>query len=139
MLDLVEEPLDTVARLVNVLAEADSFLAFGLGRNVRLCVLVCQHLAQRVGVVTLVGQKQSAFGKVGDHLERASDVCVLARCRLELEWPTLLVDDRLDFGRDTASEPAQTTNSPPFLPSRPADERERSSFRRSGHHLHGLE
>jgi hypothetical protein len=76
--------------------------------------LVRDQLAQCVGVVTLVGQKQSAFGQVGDHLGRADDVGILARSQLELDWPTLLVDDRMDFGREAASGTAQTTLSPPL-------------------------
>ena len=115
MLDLVEEPLHAVARPVEVLAEANRVFAIGFGRNVRPCVSVRDHLAQRVRVVTLVGQKQSAFGQVGDHLGRAGDVGVMARSQLELDWPTLLVDDRMDFGREAASGAAQTTISTPLF------------------------
>ena len=115
MFDLVEEPLDTVARPVEVLAEADWVFAIGFGRNVRRGVSVRDHLAQRVGVVTLVCQKQSAFWQVSDHLGRAGDVGVLTRCQLQLDWPTLLVDDRMDFGREAASGPAQTTISTPLF------------------------
>ena len=99
MLDLVEEPLDAVARPEEVLAEADWVFSIGFGRNVRPGVLVCDHLAQRVRLVTLVGQKQSVFGQVGDHLGRAGDVGVLARCQPELDWLGLLVADHMDFGR----------------------------------------
>ena len=115
MLDFVEEPLDAIARSVEVLAETDRVFAIGFGRNVRPGVSVCDHLAQRIGVVTLVGQKQSAFGQVGDHLGRAGDVGVLTCCQLELDWPTLLVDDRMDLGREAASGAAQTTISTPLF------------------------
>lgn len=115
MLDLVEEPLDAVARPIEVLAEADRVFAIRFGRNVRPCVSVRDQLAQRVGIVTLIGQKQSTFGQVGDHLGRAGDVGILTRCQLQLDWPTLLVDDRMDFGREAASGAAQTEISTPLF------------------------
>ena len=115
MLDLVEEPLHAVACPVEVFSEADWVFAIGFGRNIRPGVSLRDHLPQRVRVVTLVGQKQSPFGQVGDQLGRAGDVGVLARSQLELDWPTLLVDDRMDFGRKAASGAAQTTISPPLF------------------------
>ena len=115
VLDLVEEPHDAVARSVEVLAEADWVFAIGFGRNVRLGVSARDHLAQRDEIVTLVGKKQGALGQVGDHLRRAGDVGVLASCQLELDRVTLLVDDRMDFGREAASGAAQTTISPPLF------------------------
>ena len=82
MLYLVEEQLDLVARPVEVLAKADWVFAIGFGRNVRPGVSVRDHLAQGVGAVTLVGQKQSAFGQVCDHLGRAGDFAVPASGQL---------------------------------------------------------
>ena len=82
MLYLVEEQLDLVARPVEVLAKADWVFAIGFGRNVRPSASVRDNLAQRVRIVTLFCQKQSAFGQVGDHLGRAGDVGGLASCQL---------------------------------------------------------
>ena len=80
---------------------------------------------ERDAIVTLVYQKQGAFGQVGGYLGCAGDLGILGRCWLELDWPGSLVDDRMDFGREAASGAARTTISPPFLPSRPAGGRER--------------
>ena len=115
VLDLVEKPLEAVARPVELVAEADWVFAIGVGRNVRPGVSVRDHIAQRARAVTLVGQKQGAFGQVGDHLGRAGDVGVLARSQLELDWPALLVDDLMDFGRKTPSGAAETTISTPLF------------------------
>ncbi len=113
MLDLVEEPIDPVARRVQVFAEANWVFAIGFGRNIRPGVSGRDQLAQRVGVVTLVCQKQSVLGQIGYPLARAGDVGILARGQLQLDWPTLLVDDRMDFGREAVSGAAQTTISIP--------------------------
>ena len=109
MRDLVEEPLHVVARPVEVFAEADWDFAIGFGWSVRPGVSVRNNLAQRVRIITLVSQKQSAFGQVGDHLGRAGDVGVMARSQLEFDRPTLLVHDRMDFGRVAAAGAAYTT------------------------------
>ena len=109
MSDFIEEPLHAVACPVEVLAEADWVFAIGFGWNVRPCLAVRDHLAQSVGVVALVGQQQSAFEQIGDHLGRAGDVGVLARCQLELDGSAFLVDERVDLGREAASRAAQTT------------------------------
>ena len=139
MSDLVEETLHAVARPVEVLAEANWVFATGFGRNVRQGHSIRDHLAQRVGNVTLVGQSQSAFGEVGDHLWRAGDVGVIARSQLELDWLALIVDDRLDFCREAAPAAPQTTISTPFLTLRHVGERERRNCRSSEHRLHLLE
>ena len=115
MFDLVEEPLHAVARPVEVLAEADWVFAIGFGRNVRPCLAVRGHLAQRVGVVALVGQQQTAFGQIGDHLGRSGDVGVLGRCQFELDGSAFFVDERVDLGREAASGAAQTTISTPLF------------------------
>ena len=115
MLDLIEEALHAVARPVEVLAEADWVFAIGFWRNVRPGLAVRDHLAQRVGVVALVGQQQSAFGQISDHLGCAGDVGVLACGQLELDGAAFLIDKRVDLGREAASGTAQTTISTPLF------------------------
>jgi hypothetical protein len=55
-----------------------------------------------------VGEQHRALGQIGDHLQRAGDVALLAGREFELQWPAFLVDERTDFGRETAARATQT-------------------------------
>lgn len=109
MFDLVEEALDEIARLVEMLREANRFFAVGLGRNVRPGASLGDGIAQSVSVVAFVGQKHGVPGQVRNQLLRASDVALLAGGQFELERSALLVDDRVDFCCEAASGATQTS------------------------------
>ena len=69
---------------------------------------------QGVGVVTLVGEQGRALWQIGDKLQHAGDVALLAGGQLQLDRALLLVDDRVDIRRETASGATQTSISPPL-------------------------
>src|SRR6202521_1671029 len=72
-------------------------------------VFAGHRLAQSVGVVAFVGDQHRVFRQIGDQLGRASDVAGLAGGQFELDRPPLLVDERVDFGGESASGTTQTS------------------------------
>ena len=115
MFDLVEEPFNEIALSIEELTEANRVFAVGLGRDVRPCVAFGDGLAQRVGVVALIGDENCAGGQVDDEVRRAGDVALLARRQLQLDRPALLVDKRVDFGREPAPRATQTAIRTPLF------------------------
>ena len=115
MFDPVEEALDEVARLIEMLAEADRAFAVGFRRYVRPRAACCRRLAQCIGVVSLVGKEHRARGQVGDHLRRAFDVALLSCRQFEFQRSALAVDERVDFRCEAAPGATQTAISIPLF------------------------
>lgn len=115
LLDAVEEALDGVARLVEVLREADGIAPVGLWRDVGPGLLFAHSLAQGVCVVAFVRQQHGPFGQIGDQPFRAGNITPFDGGWPELDRAALAVDERVDLGCEAASGAAQTAISTPLL------------------------
>ena len=76
-------------------------------------VCVCEHLAQRIAAEAFAFEYQRTFRKTGYHSRRAGVRGALVGCLLELDWSTLRVHDRVNFGREPDSGSAHTPISTP--------------------------
>lgn len=115
ILQLVEEALDAVPLSVERLLPAVLAFTIGAVGNVGDAALSTDAGTHAVGVIAFVGKDDCArFKPVEQGLGR-SDVVVVARRNQQLDRPALGVDTRVDFRRETAPAPTDTTNSTLFL------------------------
>jgi hypothetical protein len=102
MFDFAEDPLDCIAQFVELCAEG-RVDPIGHGFDVGDCTALCQHIAQSVGVIGAVGQKDIACIHAVEHIGGAASVVGLARRDLEQDRQTVGIDQRVDLGRQPAS------------------------------------
>ena len=116
MLEFVEEALDHVAPAVELLlpAVAPSRAAGGVG-NVGLGALRADVGPDPVGVVALVGDDDRLACKIAQQDGGTLRIVRLTRRDQEAERAALLIDERVDLGREPASAATHATISTPFL------------------------
>jgi len=71
--------------------------------------------SQAIGIVGLVGDNDGVLTEVGQKRFGAGQIVGLARCDQDLDRPALVVDARMDFGREPSTASPQTTISTLFL------------------------
>jgi len=110
MLDLVEEAFDLVALLIERLGEAMPFPAGGLVGDVRRCTLSLDALAQPIGVIGFVAEKDIAFAQIDQQGVGAQKIVGLARGEEELDRQATCIGERVDLGGQSSSGAAHTMN-----------------------------
>jgi hypothetical protein len=70
---------------------------------------------QAIGIVGLVGDDNGVLAEVGQKRFGAGQIVGVARCDQDLDRPALLVNARMDFGREPSAASPQTTISTLFL------------------------
>jgi hypothetical protein len=113
--ELAEEALDLVALAVERLAEARFPFAIGFGRDVGHCALRLDQIADVAGVIGFVGQHDGARFEAIQQAKRGRPVMRLACRQAQPDREALPVDDRVDFGRETAPGAAETMISTPLF------------------------
>ena len=122
-LELAEEPLDLIAFAIEGFTEAGFPLAVRLGRDVGHRALAFDQVADGVTVIRLVAQHDRARFESVEEYQRSGCVVRLACRQAEPDRETLPIDDRVDFGRETAPAATETMISTPLLRSQPAGAR----------------
>jgi hypothetical protein len=115
VLELAEEALDLVAFAVERFAEARLPLAVGFGRDIGHRPLRLDQVADGIAVVGLVGKHDGARFEPVEQPERGWCVVRLACGQAEPERKALPVDERVDFGRETAPGATETMISTPLF------------------------
>ena len=115
MLELAEEALDEVALAVERFAEAGLPFAIGLGGNVGHRTLRLDQVTDAARIVSLVAEHDGARRQPVEQAERGRCVVRLPRRQAEPDRESLGIDDRVDFGRETAPGATETMiSTPPF-------------------------
>ena len=115
MFDLVEESFDEVALFVERLGKAMLFLAVGLVGYVRCRALCLDPLAQPIGIIGFVAEKDIAIAQVGQQDVGAQKVVGLARGEEEFDRQAARIGERVDLGRQSSSGAAHTMNCVAFF------------------------
>ena len=102
MLDFVEEPLDEIAFAIEREIAVPLHLAVGLWRNHRRDGPLFERVNQRIGVVSLVGEERARIG-IFEQRYGASQVMILPRCQHQVARITQGIDERVDFGGQSAA------------------------------------
>jgi hypothetical protein len=114
MLDLVDEPLDQVALLVEVLVVRDGSRAGAVRRDDGLSARVFNGGSKAIGVVALVGE-QVFEGKTLDQALCLADIGDLARCQDEAYRIAESVDGNADLRAQAAARTSdRLIFGPPF-------------------------
>lgn len=108
MLELIEEAFDQVAFAIEPLAEAGFPFAIGFGGDVGHGALGLDHAADAIGVIGFVGQDDGTRIEAIEQFVRGRSIMRLTRCQAEPDREPLSIDDRVDFGRETASGATET-------------------------------
>src|SRR5690349_21921713 len=116
MLDLVEEPLDQIAFLVDVLVIKDGSRS-GAGRwDDSLCAYFCNTGTKAIGVEAFVCQ-QMLEREASDQILSLKDVMHLPSSQNEANRVAERVDTRADLGAQAAARtPDRLIFAPPFAP-----------------------
>ena len=115
LLELVEEAFDVVALAIKGFGPAEVLLAPDHVWNVGDGAARLDKGPQTIGVVGLVGYNNGVLAEVGQKRFGAGQIVGLARCDQDLDRPALVVDARMDFGREPSAASPQTTISTLFL------------------------
>ena len=97
MLDLVDEPLDQVALLVEILVVGDGSRAGAVRRDDGLSASICDGGSKAIGVVALVSE-QIFEGKTLDQALCLTDISDLASRQDEADRIAESVDGNADLG-----------------------------------------
>src|SRR3972149_3109825 len=116
MLDLVEEPLDQIAVLVNLLVVDDGLRPGAVRRHYGLGPGGSDRVAEAIGVVTLVGE-QLLERQPADEILGLSDVVHMTRGEDEAERVAKRIDPRIDLCAQAAARaPDRLIFAAPFAP-----------------------
>ena len=116
MLDLVEEPLDQVAILVDILVVGDGLRARAVGGHDCLASSGRNHGTQAVGVVARVGDELVEI-EAGDQCFGLVDVVDLAGRQDEAQRVAERIDRGVDLRAQAAARaPDRLCIAPPFAP-----------------------
>ena len=113
--DLVEEPFNVVAFLVEGFREAMAYLAADLVGNVRCRALGLDPVSDPIRVVSLVAENDIPVGKVGQQHCRAVGVMGLAGGQRQLNRQATGIGQCMDLGGQSSSRAAHTMNSVVFF------------------------
>ena len=117
VLEAAEAALDNIAPLVGALVELVERNAVGFVRNDRRCAMDDDRGAQLVAIISLVADERGHGGRERQHAGRRGDIGVLVRRQMENHRPAMRIAQGMDFGRATASRPAdRLIVLPPFPP-----------------------
>ncbi len=103
MLDFAEEPLDVVAVSIEERAECRDVDPVRHWLDIGPSALFLQALAQRIAVVSPVGKQDLSGTEIVEHVVGAAAVMRLALAQLERDRIAVAVDQRMDFGRQSAA------------------------------------
>ena len=117
ILEAAKAALDDIASFVGFLVVADALLAIGFARDDGLDSAFLEKGAERIGVISLVGDQ---LGDAGDQAHaglRDHAICGIARCQDEGPWTAFFINHRMDFAVPTAFGYADRLRlGPPFPP-----------------------
>jgi hypothetical protein len=117
VLETTEAALDDVASFVGFLVVADALPAIGFARDDGLDSAFFEEGAERIGVITLVGNK---LGDAGDQAHagfRDDAIGSVAGRQHEGPWTAFFIDNRMDFAVPAAFGDADRLRlGPPFPP-----------------------
>jgi hypothetical protein len=114
MLELVEESLDAVSEFIglHIMRDLDFSVPFGWNDDIDLGVL--DHLAQRIGIVSLIGDNAAGSLTI-QQIGGSGDIVRLTAGQDEAQWPTFSVRDSVDFaGQSSSGTPQSLIFAPPF-------------------------
>ncbi len=86
-----------------------------MGLDVGPCAASVEALAQSVAIVGAVSQKNLPLDKGIEHVGGAASVMRLAFGQLQIDRQALGVDERMNFGRQTAARATHATGSVVFF------------------------
>ena len=116
MLDLVEEPLDQIALLVDVFVVRQGSRSGRERWDYGLCPSLCNAGAKTIGVEALVGQ-QMIEGQAGDQVLGLEGIVHLARSQNETNGIAERIHARADLRAQAAARtPDRLIFAPPFAP-----------------------
>jgi hypothetical protein len=102
VLEFVEEALDEIAFAVEREVAIAPGLAIGLWRNHGGDLPPVERVDQRISVVSLVADQGLRIGTIDQWL-RTSQIVGLTRREHQLDGVTKGIDERMDFGRQSAA------------------------------------
>ncbi len=115
MFDLVEEPLDEVAALVEARAEFGTLEAMVKWPDVGGCTLRRDHGTQCVAVVAAIGEQSALARQEAEHVHGTPAVVRLPFGELQRDREAARIDERVDLGRKPAAGTAHATTSTAFF------------------------
>ena len=115
MLELVEEAFDVVALAVESFGPSEALLAPDHVGNVGGSAARLDMGPQAIGIIGLVGDNDGVLAEAGQKRFGAGQIVGLARRDQDLDRPALVVDARMDFGREPSAASPHTTISTLFL------------------------
>ena len=96
MLELVEESLDPVSEFIGLRIMRDLDCSFPFGWNDDLDFGVLDHLPQRIGIVSLIGDNAAGSLTI-QQICGGGDIVRLTAGQDEAHWPTFSVRDGVDL------------------------------------------
>ena len=115
MLDLVEEPFDEIAPLVEARAEFGTLEAMVERPDVSDRALHRDQGPQRVAVVAAVSEHDALARQQAEHILGAFAVVGLSFGELQRDREAVRIDERVDLGRKPAAGTAHATTSTAFF------------------------
>lgn len=115
VLDLVEEPLDPVAALVEMRTEGGRIGAVVQRADVGGGALGCDHRAQRIAIIAAIGEQDALSRQRAEHVDSALAVVGLSFGELQRDREPTRIDERVDLGRKPAAGAAHATTSAAFF------------------------
>ena len=115
VLQLGEEPFDQIALTIELLTEARLPFPIGFGRDVGRSALFLDQRADAISIVGLVGEHDHVRPKVVEQIVRDLAIMCLPSGQAEPDREALRIDDRVDFGRESASGATETMISIPLF------------------------
>ena len=114
MLELVEESLDPVSEFIGLRIMRDLDCSVPFGWNDDLDFGVLDHLPQRIGIVSLIGDNAAGSLTI-QQIGGGGDIVRLTAGQDEAQWPTFSVRDGVDFaGQSSSGTPQSLIFGPPF-------------------------
>jgi hypothetical protein len=98
MLELIEEPFNPVSELIGLRIVRDMDFAVPFGRNNHFGICFFDHLAQRIGVVSFIGD-HAAGGLAVQQVGRSGYIVRLAAGQDEAQRAPLGIGKGMNFGR----------------------------------------
>ena len=115
MLELAEEAFDEVALAIDAPIDGPVHKALAGRRYVGLCATRSDQFEERISVVTAVGDDVTTTQAL-EQVRRRFEVVSLARRKDEPHGQTVLIDERVDLGAQSATRAADGVIFAPFLP-----------------------
>ena len=114
VLEFIEEAFDEITFAVEREVAVSQGLAIGLWGNHRGDLAPVESVDQQIGVVSLIADQSLRIDAVDQRL-RASHIVGLPGREHQLDGVAKGIDERVDFGRQSAARAADGLVEPPFL------------------------